>query len=93
MCSAAAIPGDYGNVLFAVRWFEDVRLSFNPDPAAVDSEVLRDFTKPFPAPTALPPVASPATVVSDRGAVLESAGREIFYRVRGRNCSGDPGPH
>ena len=69
----------------------DVRAFWQMPGSVRSTELIKDIEKHFAAPSGVTVVSSPGLETRLVGAV-RAAPALHFYRVRGLNCAGDPGP-
>ena len=75
-----------------MKFFGDVQLSWQSDARVTSFEVLRDRDRKFLTAESVGTVDGETRVVNDAGAVASASGSLFYYKVRGLNCAGVPGP-
>jgi hypothetical protein len=84
-------PPGLGNVLRAVKEDADAHFYFQPAPDSRATELARESVKTFDNPGSIATELVPISEAVDAGAVNAPI-TLYFYRVRGLNCAGEPGP-
>ena len=85
-------PGSYGNTLKGVKEGAGARMRWISDPLALASQLAADGDKRAFDLEEVAVVPQPIAEALDPDALSAARGRILYYKVRGLDCGGIPGP-